>query len=205
MSSVASLPPRFLSRASFRRFTVDEYHRMIRGGILTTGEPFELLEGYMVQKMARGTPHDNAMDQFDGVLLPLLPAGWFARSQRAVTLADSEPEPDVAVVRGPRGRYRDAHPTPADIGLLVEVSDSSLDIDVDDKTRIYARAGVPVYWVVNIPDRRVEVYAAPDPAATPPAYRTRQLFHPGDAVPLVLDGNAVGSVAVADVLGGGDR
>src|SRR5687767_9493290 len=107
--------PDFLAYAAFRRFSVDEYHRMIRDGILSSGEPFELLEGYMVKKMAHGTPHDAAMDAIEGVLPGLLPAGWFVRCQRAVTLDDSEPEPDHAVVRGPRTRYRDAHPGPADI------------------------------------------------------------------------------------------
>lgn len=202
MSSVAaSVTPTYLSRATFRRFSVDEYHRMIRGGILATGEPYELLEGYMVQKMSRGPTHDDVMDRLDGVLPSLVPADWFVRSQRAVTLGDSEPEPDYAVVRGPRGRYRNAHPLPADVGLLVEVSDSSLGIDVDDKTRIYARAGIAVYWVVNIPDRRIEVFTDPDPSADPPAYRARRLHHPGDNVQVTLDGTTVGSIAVSDMLG----
>ena len=114
MSTTPAAPPvpapEFLENAGFRRFTVDEYHRMIQQGILAHGEPVELLEGWMVKKMSHGTPHDSAMDTLEGLLLGLLPSGWFPRSQRAVTLADSEPEPDLAVVRGPRGRYRDAHP-----------------------------------------------------------------------------------------------
>lgn len=140
------------------------------------------------------------MDQLDGVLPTLLPSDWFVRSQRAVTLSDGEPEPDYAVVRGPRGRYRDTHPMPGEIGLLIEVSDSSLEIDLQDKTRMYARAGIPAYWVVNIPDRQIEVFTDPDSTATPPAYRDRQVFSPGDAVPVVLDGNAVGTAAVSEVL-----
>ncbi len=187
--------PGFLSYAAFRRFSLDEYHRMIAGGILTDGEPFELLDGYMVKKMARGTPHDNALDELEGLLGPLLPAGWFLRGQRAVTLPPSEPEPDLAVVRGPRGRYKAGHPRPADIGLLVEVSDSSLAIDRTDKLAIYAAAGVPVYWVVNMPQRQVEVYSRPANAF----YDGLVVYAPGQDVSVTLDGVAVGGIPVADL------
>lgn len=199
-TTTAAPPPGFLAYASFRRFSVAEYHRMIRDGILSSGEPFELLEGYMVQKMPHGTPHDAAMDALEGVLPGLLPAEWFVRCQRAVTLDDSEPEPDHAVVRGPRTRYRDAHPGPADIGLVVEFADSSLRIDRTDKGRLYARAGIPVYWIVNLVDRRIEEYTNPSGPGDAPSYATRTDYPPGSAVPLTLDGVPLGTVAVADVL-----
>jgi Uma2 family endonuclease len=189
----ARTAPGFLSSAAFRRFTLDEYHRMIAGGVLTDGEPVELLDGYLVRKVARGTPHDSALDELEGLLGPLLPAGWFLRGQRAGTLPPSEPEPDLAVVRGPRSRYRAAHPTAADIGLLVEVSDSSLAIDRTDKLVIFAAAGVPVYWVVNIPDRRVEVYARP----TAGGYADATHFAVGQDVPVALEGRPLGAVPVA--------
>ena len=182
--------PGFLAYASFRRFTVAEYHRMIRDGILATGEPFELLEGYMVHKVPHGTPHDSAMDALEGLLPGLLPPDWFVRCQRAVTLDDSEPEPDHAVVRGP-----------ADIGLLVEFADSSLRIDRTDKARVYARAGVAVYWIVNIVDRQIEVYTKPTGAGEQAHYATRTDYPDTAAVPLVLDGVTVGSIAVAEVVG----
>ncbi|VTT97391.1 Uncharacterized protein OS=Chroococcidiopsis thermalis PCC 7203 GN=Chro_3539 PE=4 SV=1: Uma2 [Gemmataceae bacterium] len=146
MSITSTAPPmpapEFPENAGFRRFTVDEYHRMIQQGILAHGEPVEPLEGWVVRKTSHGTPHDSAIGTLEGLLLGLLPAGWFQRSQRAVTLADSEPEPDLAVVRGPRGRYRDAHPGPANIAILIEVSDSSLRTDRVGMTRVYAGAGV---------------------------------------------------------------
>lgn len=192
--------PGFLSYAAFRRLTIDEYHRMIRAGILLDGEPFELLEGYLVKKISRGTPHDSVMDDLDALLSRLAPEGWFVRSQRAVTLSESEPEPDYAVVRAPRGRSRTTHPQPADIGLLIEVSDSSLVIDRTDKARIYARAGIPVYWVVNIPDRRIEVFTQPSGPTDAPAYADRTEYPVGASVPVVLDGREVGMVAVAEVI-----
>lgn len=193
--------PEFAEGAGFRRFTIDEYHQMIHAGILTDGEPIELLEGWMIKKMSHGTPHDSCMDAFEGILPTLLPSDWFMRCQRAVTLSDSEPEPDYAIVRGPRTRYRANHPTPAEIGLLVEFSHSSLRIDRVAKARIYARAGVPVYWIVNVAEKVIEVYTQPTGLAEVPAYAQREDYAVGAAVPVVLDGVAVGTVAVSEVVG----
>jgi Uma2 family endonuclease len=193
--------PEFLENTGFRRFTVDEYHQMIRTGILLDGEPIELLEGWMVKKMSHGTPHDSGMDAFEGLLPTLLPADWFMRCQRAVTLSDSEPEPDYAIVRGPRNRYRDAHPTPADIGLVIEFSVTSLRIDRTGKGRIYARAGIPMYWVVNVVDKVIEVYTQPSGPTEQPSYATRNDYPVGTAAPVVLAGNTVGTITVAEVMG----
>lgn len=200
--TVSDPPPGFLAYASFRRFTLDEYHRMIRAGVLVDGEPFELIEGYMVRKMPRGTPHDDTLDLAEGEFQRLVPAGWFVRTQRAVTLTDSEPEPDLAVVRGPRGRYRASHPTPGEIGLIAEVAASSLPFDRVDKARAYARSGVAVYWVIDVAGRRIEVLTGPSGPTTTPGYAAQAVFGPGQSVPVELDGTAVGSIAVDDVLPG---
>lgn len=131
--------PYYMSQTTFRKFTLDEYHKMIETGVLLDGEPYELLEGHLVHKMSRGTPHDVALDVLAEELRRVLLAPWYPRAQMAVTLTDSEPEPDIAVVPGPRGRYKSSHPTPAEIRIVVEVSNSSLSIDRHDKGRIYAR------------------------------------------------------------------
>jgi Uma2 family endonuclease len=199
--TAAPAAPYYLQQATFRTFTLAQYHKMIEMGWLTDGEPYELLEGHLVHKMSRGTPHDSTIDALEGELLRLLPPGLFIRSQRAVTLTESEPEPDIAVVPGPRNRYRTSHPVAADCRLLVEVSDSSLLIDRHDKGRIYARENIPVYWVVNVVDKVIEVYAQPSGPTADPAYAHRQDYPVGAAVPVVLDGNTVGTVAVADVMG----
>ncbi len=193
--------PEFAEGAGFRPFTIDEYHQMIRAGILTDGEPIELLEGWMIKKMSHGTPHDSSMDAFEGLLPTLLPSDWFMRCQRAITLSDSEPEPDYAIVRGPRSRYREVHPTPSDIGLVIEFSVSSLRVDRVGKGRIYARAGIPVYWIVNVAEKVVEVYTQPTGPTETPGYAQRDDYPVGTAVPVVLDGTAVGTVAVSEVMG----
>jgi Uma2 family endonuclease len=105
------------------------------------------------------------------------------------------------VIRGPRARNRGHHPFAADVGLVIEVSGSSLPIDRGDKARIYARAGIPVYWVVNVVDKIVEVFTQPSGPTDAPAYAQRDDYPVGTAVPVVLDGNTVGSIPVADIMG----
>jgi Uma2 family endonuclease len=184
-----------------RRFTVDEYHRMIAARILQEDEPIELLEGLLVPKMTRNPPHDTVLGLLEDEISRCLPKAWFRRGQSAMTTPDSEPEPDLAVVRGERRDYRTWHPGPGDLGLVVEVSDSSLFQDRTLKVRIYARAAIPVYWTVNIPDNQVEVYTNPSGPTAESAYQQQQIYRPGDQVPLVLDGQEVARIAVADLLG----
>jgi Uma2 family endonuclease len=198
MSSVVTPPPAGRRPAYLGnpyRFTVEQY-RALTGTVLPEGPGWELLEGVVVKKVPQDPPHAGCVRALTRILGRLLPAGWETPVQSPVALADSEPEPDVAVVRAdPRG-YFARHPGPADIALVVEVADSSLDDDRHDKGRIYARAGVPVYWVVNLPDRQVEVYADPQPAADPPGYAARTDYRPGEAVPLPTGG----AVPVAELL-----
>jgi Uma2 family endonuclease len=133
-------------------------------------------------------------------LNPGLPIGWCLRVQSAVTLSDSEPEPDVAVVRGDVRSYVARHPTAVDVGLLIEVSDSTLPGDRADKGRIYARAGLPIYWIVNLVDRQIEVYENPTGPSMTPGYAKQTIVYPGAAVPLVLDGKIATTLAVHDLL-----
>ncbi len=190
-----NLPPPF----PVRRFTVDEYHRMIQSGILTEDDRVELLEGWIVPKMPHNPPHDSVLDQVQEALLKALPQGWRVRVQSAITTADSEPEPDIVVAPGPASRYRTRHPGPADIVLLVEVADSTLANDRGMKAQLYARAGIVVYWIVNLVDAQVEVYTDPTGPDPSPRYRQRSDHHPGDSLTFPA-GAAQVTVAVADLL-----
>jgi Uma2 family endonuclease len=186
--------------AGFRRFSVAEYHRLIELGILTEDDNLELLEGYLVLKMSRNPPHDGTLHLLLKVLARALPPGWDLRVQSAITLADSEPEPDLAVVREDPGRYTTRHPGAADVGLVIEVADSTLAGDRADKGRIYARAAIPCYWIVNLVDHQVEVYTSPSGPTAAPAYAQRQDYRTGDTIPLELHGNTVAHFAVQDVV-----
>lgn len=182
--------------AGFRRFSVAEYHRLIELGILTEDDNLELLEGYLVHKMARNPPHDVAIQKTNKRLVRLALTGWEVRCQSAITLAKSEPEPDFAIVRGDETTYLARHPSPTDIGLVIEVSDSTLPGDRDDKGPIYASAGIPIYWIVNVQDRWVEVYSAPLGGV----YGRRVDFGMGQAIPLLLDGVTVGQIPADEML-----
>jgi hypothetical protein len=186
--------------ASIPRFSVARYQKMIETGLLTSEDKVELLENYMVLKMPRNPLHDSTIQRLLRPLLRALPATWDLRVQSAITLTDSQPEPDFAVVRGSSQDYSARHPLPADVGLLVEVADSSLLRDQRDKTRIYARGGIPFYWIVNLVDQRIEVFSQPSGPTAVPAFASFQIYQPGDAIPIILDGTTAASISVADLL-----
>jgi Uma2 family endonuclease len=140
------------------------------------------------------------VDLLQEFLLKMIPAGWRARVQSAITLSDSEPEPDLAIVPGPASRYHDHHPSAADVGLVVEVADTSLRQDRVLKNLIYSRASIPVYWIVNLIDRQIEAYTQPSGPVEEPRYAERQDYRSGDSAPVVLDGQLIGSIAVEDLL-----
>src|SRR5262249_19731182 len=199
MTHTAHLPLQGLM-AGFRRFSVAEYHRLIQVGILTEDDNLELLEGYLVHKMPRNPPHDATLQKLLMRLLRVLPLGWDLRIRSAITLSDSEPEPDSAVVLGNARTYTARHPGPADVGLVVEVADLILPGDRDDKGRIYARAGIVCYWIINLGDRQVEVYTSPSGPTASPTFAQRTDYRAGDQVPLVLDGTTVAQIAVQELL-----
>jgi len=176
-----------------RKFSVDEYHRLGEVGVLTTDDRVELLEGWILQKMTHNPPHGASVDHLRDVLADLLPDGWRVRAQLPVTTADSEPEPDLVVVRGPASRYVSRHPSAEDAALIVEIADTSLERDREVKGPIYSRAGFPVYWIVNLVERRVEVYSDPSPTG---GYHSRRDGSIGDHVSLRVGDEEPREIAV---------
>ncbi len=182
------------------RFTVEDYHEMIRIGILPSGAPIELLEGWLIKKMIKNPAHRVATRKTRIVLENIVPEGWSVDRQEAITTDDSEPEPDVSVVRGDTAQLLDRHPNPSEIGMLVEVADSSLDRDRGAKKRIYAAARIPAYWIINLIDKCVEEYTLPSVPSEQPDYANRQIFQPGDTILVRLDGKDIEQIAVSDLL-----
>jgi hypothetical protein len=154
---------------------VDQYHWMIRTGILPEGAPIELIDGALVLKdrAARGGPpmsifpgHSTGVKKIDRLDPALAKFGLMTRTQQPVTLPPrGEPEPDGVIVRGPVERFGERHPGPGDICVVIEVADSSLGYDRRTKARMYATAGIPQYVITNLVDDVIEVYADPDPIA----------------------------------------
>ncbi|MBI3407951.1 MAG: Uma2 family endonuclease [Planctomycetes bacterium] len=200
--STASLSPDFqVPHFPVRRFSVDEYHRMIEVGILGEDDDLELLNGWLVPKMTRNPPHDAIMDLTHECVRRLLPDAWRIRIQSAITTADSEPEPDLAIVRGPANRYLKRHPSPEEIALIIEVAQSSLDKDRNEKGPIYAAAGIPWYWIINLVDDCVEIYSTPSGPSDDPQYQKRTEQKLGDSVSLIVDGADLGKIAVNALFG----
>ena len=152
-----------------KRWTVEEYHKLIDIGLFANDQRFELLEGWIVSKMSRNPPHESSVHLTNNECKRRLPSGWDTRIQSAITLEDSEPEPGVAIVKGDARTYACRHPSPSDIAVVVEVVDSSLLDDRRRKMRSYARAGIVKYWIVNLSLSQVEVYTDPTGPSGAPA------------------------------------
>ncbi len=208
MSAATSAPPKlsrrvpatFTADACLKRFTTDQYDRMAETGVLGPDDRVELLDNYVVLKMAKNEPHEYGLDLVREALTPVKPAGWMLRCQQVVAMPFNRPEPDFALVRGTVHTYAGRHPTAADAGLVVEVADSSHDIDLIDKAAIYAGGGVAAYWVVSIPDRQVVVHSGPAGPIETAEYASVTRYAAGELVPLVLDGVTVAHIPAADLL-----
>jgi len=130
----------------------------------------------------------------------LVPAEWYIDTQAPITTADSEPEPDVVVVRGDTRQYLDRHPGPQDLALVIEVADTTSLRDQTIERRLYARAGIPVYWIANLPESKFEVYTNPSGPGEQPDYRQHRDYGPTDEIPIVIEGVEIGRIAVRELL-----
>ena len=143
------------------RFSVDEYDEMIARGILGENDRVELIRGEIVDKMTIGDRHAACVKRLIALFQLRSQGHWILSVQDPVRCEDSKPEPDLALLRSRADFYAESTPQAADILLLIEVADSSLDFDRGVKAALYAEAGVAEYWVVNLIDSCVEVHRGP--------------------------------------------
>jgi Uma2 family endonuclease len=183
----------------YYRLSVAQYQAMAAQGILTEDDRVELLEGLLIQKMTKNPRHIWSTENADALIQPHLPAGWFTRRQDPFNTGDSQPEPDVFVVRGKPRDYIERLPAASDVALVVEVADSTLAQDRTIKQRIYARAGIPVYWIINLVDNQIEVYTQPIMGAEP-GYPAPTIYKGDDLLPLVIDGQEVARLTARELL-----
>src|SRR5262245_35286495 len=115
-----------LSTEGIYRLSIRQYHEMIKQGILHEDEPVELIDGWLIRKMPKYPPHIFATRAARRALERLISQGWFVDSQEPVTIGNNEPEPDVSVIRGEFQQFASQNPKPKDVGMLIEVADSSL-------------------------------------------------------------------------------
>ena len=179
------------------RMSVEEYEAMVASGFFPDRKRVHRIRGLLVEKMTQNPPHAIADDLCGQELARALP-GWYIRSAKPIRLPEqsSAPEPDRCVVRGPARQYRNRHPEPSEIVLVVEVFDSSLADDREVGAEVYGPAGLPVYWIVNLVDRQIEVHTDPGPSG----YTSRTVYQAGATVPIVIDGQEIGRIAVETLL-----
>ncbi len=183
------------------RLTVDRYYQMVESGIFTSKDPVYLWKGRLVEKMSRNRPHSYATGRLGRIMNQIVPAGWFVDQEQPMAIPDDGvPEPDLTVIRGADSDFKSRWVTAADVALVVEVADSSLGKDRGTVMEAYAAARIPVYWIVNLRDRLVEVYTDPEGGPGVALYRTQRTFGPDQAVPVILDGRAVGQFLVGEIL-----
>jgi Uma2 family endonuclease len=190
------LPP-CLPLEQLYRFTVDQYHRMGAAGVFGPEERVELIEGMIIQMTPIGLAHRFAVDQLTQLLVPMVAGSWYVAPQNPVVFQRSEPQPDIAIIRGRPTDYRKRHPGPNDVGLLIEVADSSLDFDRRGKGFMYSRCNVPEYWIVNVVEECVERYRR-SPGQT--AFGPCDVFSLHQSVPVELDGKRYGEINVIDLI-----
>ena len=195
VESVAAIPNDLILRLS-----VEQYHAMIKAGILADDDPVELLEGWLVFKMPKNPPHRVATRLVRTALENILPPGWYVDSREPITLQNSEPEPDIVVVRGDTRQYLERHPGAEDVAIVIEVSDTTLGRDRTIKKRTYARAGIPVYWIVNLVEAQVEVYDRPSGDSEHPDYGQMLIYGRSTVLPIAIAGVTIGAIDVDALL-----
>ncbi|HMF57786.1 MAG TPA: Uma2 family endonuclease [Pyrinomonadaceae bacterium] len=179
-----------------RLLTVDEYERMGEAGIFHPDDRLELLEGEVYKMSPTGSAHAACVKFLSARLNHLFNGELIVSTQDPIKLNDfSEPQPDVALLRWRDDFYRHAHPTPANMMLIIEVADSTVESDRSYKIPLYAKAGIEEVWLVNLPEEQVELFATPSNGT----YQTNRIFKRGDQAQSHTISDL--SVAVSDILG----
>lgn len=163
------------------RYTVDDYYRMAEVGILAPDARVELIDGEVVEMPPIGAPHASVVTELQNLLIEAVGRRAVVRVQNPVRLdRHNEPEPDIALVRSSARKYRETHPSPEDVLLLVEVADSSLRFDRDVKVGLYARCGIPEVWLLDLTSTRITRFRGPSDAG----YRESEVLGDLAAVPV---------------------
>jgi Uma2 family endonuclease len=142
-----------------RPFNVDDYYRMAEAGILTEDDRVELIEGEVIKMSPIGSRHAACVDRLNSLLSLFAGQTAIVRVQNPIRIDDySEPQPDVSLLKPRADFYAESHPTPADILLVIEVADTSVEYDRHVKVPLYAQAGIPEVWLVNLSEDLIEIY-----------------------------------------------
>jgi Uma2 family endonuclease len=181
------------------RFSVDDFLRMIDLDFFPDDVRVGLWEGQVYEEMAKKHPHSFSWAMVNATLFPILPAGWSLWTECTLAISrDKAPLPDLLILRGDLEVYRNRRPEVADVGLLIELADSSLKIDTGTKLKAYARAGIPVYWVVNL--RQDVIYVYSDPIPLEDRYASMATIGRDGSIPFILDRTQVALIPGSSIL-----
>ncbi len=162
-----------------RRFSVSEFQKMTEAGILPEVSGLEIVDGYLIEKMSIGSKHDGTVKKLNRNLGLLLGTEIIISVQDPIHLDEfNEPEPDIALLKPREDFYAESHPTAADVLLLIEVSDSTLEYDREIKKTLYAEAGIGEFWIINLRENTLEFYTAPKNGS----YRLVRILETGETV-----------------------
>jgi len=165
-----------------RRWSREEYDRLIAGGMFHPEERLELIEGEIVQMSPQGSQHATGVTLVENTLRTVFGKNYVVRVQMPLAISlGSEPEPDIAIVTGAPRDYCKEHPTTAE--LVIEIADTTLTYDRTKKAAMYAQAGIQEYWILNLLDRQLEVYRQPQslPSSTFP-YQKHEVKTASEAI-----------------------
>lgn len=196
---MATAQAEIITGPKVHKWTREEYYRLGEQGFFQDRR-VELIEGEVIEMSPVYAPHATSVTGTAEVLRAVFGKGWLVREEKPLSLGiNSDPEPDVVVVAGKLGDFKDAHPTTA--ALVIEVADSSLSYDRTHKASLYAKSGITDYWIVNLQERQIEVHRRPIVDANARfgfSYADKMIFKEGDSVKPLAKPKA--SIAVADLL-----
>lgn len=194
--------------ASFLALNVDQYHQLIRTGVIPEGASVELLDGMLVvndrsrsgdNPMTVFPPHAKAVHKVGRLSARFEALGFYVRTQSPITLGtNQEPEPDAAIVRGSFEDYSTQHPAAQNVVCVIEVSESSIRQDRTTKLRLYASVGISTYLIVNLVESVVEQFTEPDSSNM--RYRQQRILTSSESIQLMLDNGQRVNVQVSELL-----
>ncbi len=162
-----------------RKFTVEEYYRMAEVGILHPEERVELICGEIVPMAPIGPQHNSGVIRLTEAFVALFRGVFVVMPQGSIRLNQyTEPEPDIALLKPRADYYADSLPTPDDLVIAIEVSDSTLAYDREVKVNLYAQASIPETWIMNLVDDCIEAFTGPGPEG----YANHAVYHRGDRI-----------------------
>ncbi len=195
MTSVIELK-RTASKVSPKRFRVDEFRRMTEAGILPEESGWEIIDGFLIDKMTIGSKHASVVRRLEKFFERNFGDKTIVSGQNPIHLDEyNEPEPDVALLKPRADFYAESHPKPADVLLLVEVSDSTVEYDREIKKRLYAEAEITEFWLVDLKNDTIEVYSQPKNGS----YYSAQTLEAGETVKSTAIENL--TLSINEVLG----